>query len=57
MERFAERCLSCENNPVKTLSIREARTQLPDLLEQVKNDEDIGIIAGVSLRGEEPPAF
>ncbi|MBI4658247.1 MAG: hypothetical protein HY735_05250 [Verrucomicrobia bacterium] len=31
---------------MKTLSIREARTHLSDVLEQVKNGEDIGIVAG-----------
>ncbi|MEK7684141.1 MAG: hypothetical protein AAB466_01820 [Verrucomicrobiota bacterium] len=31
---------------MKTLSITDARTHLPDVLEQVKNGEDIGIIAG-----------
>ncbi len=31
---------------MKTLSIRDARARLGDVLEQVKNGEDIGIIAG-----------
>ena len=31
---------------MKTLSIRHARTHLSDVLEQVKNGEDIGIVAG-----------
>ena len=38
-------CL-CDNCAVKTLSIRDARTRLSDVLEQVKNGEDIGIVAG-----------
>ena len=37
---------SCEKSAVKTLSIRHARTHLSDVLEQVKNGEDIGIVAG-----------
>ena len=36
----------CDNSTVKILSIRHARTHLSDVLEQVKNGEDIGIVAG-----------
>ncbi len=46
LERLAESRSSCDNDSVKTLSIRDARTHLSDVLEQVKNGEDIGIIAG-----------